>query len=409
MTALSFRQVRDRLNLSSDDDLLSLIARVPQWTDTGAFVDIYSPGMYGHEYRRDGVPLSLDGDSDRYISEEVGPLRLRMWVTREDYRSACHISAPVSPFAYRRVLWGDEETYDYGAEPDSPDTPPHRIRLFAGGAFRVWGVELTDDMVTFRLAPWRWQQPGVMPLYWQVTRPLPEALTDVMTICDSGFNILKRLLASSTSDAKQLHDANTTAVDQPPAKGNTTPVATDTAAQDTPYTITDFLTPGGKQASGVVAYRRVLAVLVGHVIRQPVKTIDDLPARLYEMRPGGEFQAVINAWLADLSDDERQHVREIAGVSADSWPDCTRGDETSEHLTRMIWLCLAKLHGVAAVYDTDVKERANKCRNTYGKYCPFCITHGEHRCSHTSGCVVIVDPKSIYKRMLNLPRLIKEA
>ncbi|EFJ5388178.1 hypothetical protein AFM35_002860 [Escherichia coli] len=409
MTALTFRQVRDRLNLSSDDDLLSLIARVPQWKDTGAFVDIYSPGMYGHEYRRDGVPLSLDGDSDRYISEEVGPLRLRMWVTREDYRSACHISAPVSPFAYRRVLWGDEETYDYGAEPDSPDTPPHRIRLFAGGAFRVWGVELTDDMVTFRLAPWRWQQPGVMPLYWQVTRPLPEALTDVMTICDSGFNILKRLLASSTSDAKQLHDANTTAVDQPPAKGNTTPVATDTAAQDTPYTITDFLTPGGKQASGVVAYRRVLAVLVGHVIRQPVKTIDDLPARLYEMRPGGEFQAVINAWLADLSDDERQHVREIAGVSADSWPDCTRGDETSEHLTRMIWLCLAKLHGVAAVYDTDVKERANKCRNTYGKYCPFCITHGEHRCSHTSGCVVIVDPKSIYKRMLNLPRLIKEA
>ncbi|EPU2722467.1 hypothetical protein ACVVCZ_002179 [Escherichia coli] len=409
MTALPFRQVRDRLNLSSDDDLLSLIARVPQWKDTGAFVDIYSPGMYGHEYRRDGVPLSLDGDSDRYISEEVGPLRLRMWVTREDYRSACHISAPVSPFAYRRVLWGDEETYDYGAEPDSPDTPPHRIRLFAGGAFRVWGVELTDDMVTFRLAPWRWQQPGVMPLYWQVTRPLPEALTDVMTICDSGFNILKRLLASSTSDAKQLHDANTTAVDQPPAKGNTTPVATDTAAQDTPYTITDFLTPGGKQASGVVAYRRVLAVLVGHVIRQPVKTIDDLPARLYEMRPGGEFQAVINAWLADLSDDERQHVREIAGVSADSWPDCTRGDETSEHLTRMIWLCLAKLHGVAAVYDTDVKERANKCRNTYGKYCPFCITHGEHRCSHTSGCVVIVDPKSIYKRMLNLPRLIKEA
>ncbi|HFO2953895.1 TPA: hypothetical protein ACHKTX_002543 [Escherichia coli] len=409
MTSLPFRQVRDRLNLSSDDDLLSLIARVPQWKDTGAFVDIYSPGMYGHEYRRDGVPLSLDGDSDRYISEEVGPLRLRMWVTREDYRSACHISAPVSPFAYRRVLWGDEETYDYGAEPDSPDTPPHRIRLFAGGAFRVWGVELTDDMVTFRLAPWRWQQPGVMPLYWQVTRPLPEALTDVMTICDSGFNILKRLLASSTSDAKQLHDANTTAVDQPPAKGNTTPVATDTAAQDTPYTITDFLTPGGKQASGVVAYRRVLAVLVGHVIRQPVKTIDDLPARLYEMRPGGEFQAVINAWLADLSDDERQHVREIAGVSADSWPDCTRGDETSEHLTRMIWLCLAKLHGVAAVYDTDVKERANKCRNTYGKYCPFCITHGEHRCSHTSGCVVIVDPKSIYKRMLNLPRLIKEA
>ncbi|EMZ8320090.1 hypothetical protein ABGS22_002275 [Escherichia coli] len=367
MTALSFRQVRDRLNLSSDDDLLSLIARVPQWTDTGAFVDIYSPGMYGHEYRRDGVPLSLDGDSDRYISEEVGPLRLRMWVTREDYRSACHISAPVSPFAYRRVLWGDEETYDYGAEPDSPDTPPHRIRLFTGGAFRVWGVELTDDLVTFRLAPCRWQQPGVMPLYWQVTRPLPEALTDAMTIRDSGVNILKELLTSSTSDAKQLHDANTTAVDQPPAKANTTPAKTDTAAQNTPYTTDDF-DPGVLHAREDAVGRRALAVLVGHVIHQPVNAMDDLPVRLEMMRPGGWFQAVINEWLEKRSDDERQRVEEIAGVSTDSWPDCTRGGETPEHLTRMIWLCLAKLHGVAAVYDTDVGKRARKTSNRYGKY-----------------------------------------
>ncbi|EEQ7743767.1 hypothetical protein ACX9EQ_001576 [Escherichia coli] len=367
MTALSFRQVRDRLNLSSDDDLLSLIARVPQWTDTGAIIDIYSPGMYGHEYRRDGVPLSLDGDSDRYISEEVGPLRLRMWVTREDYRSACHISVPVSPFAYRRVLWGDEETYDYGAEPDSPDTPPHRIRLFAGGMFRIWGAVLTDDLVTFRLAPWRWQQPGVMPLYWQVTRPLPEALTDAMTIRDSGVNILKELLASSTSDAKQLHDANTTAVDQPPAKANTTPAKTDTAAQNTPYTTDDF-DPGVLHAREDAVGRRALAVLVGHVIHQPVNAMDDLPVRLDMMRPGGGFQAVINEWLEKRSDDERQRVEEIAGVSTDSWPDCTRGGETPEHLTRMIWLCLAKLHGVAAVYDTDVKERAKKTSNRYGKY-----------------------------------------
>ncbi|ELD3270450.1 hypothetical protein RKK16_001211 [Escherichia coli] len=367
MTALSFRQVRDRLNLSSDDDLLSLIARVPQWTDTGAIIDIYSPGMYGHEYRRDGVPLSLDGDSDRYISEEVGPLRLRMWVTREDYRSACHISVPVSPFAYRRVLWGDEETYEYGAEPDSPDTPPHRIRLFAGGMFRIWGAVLTDDLVTFRLAPWRWQQPGVMPLYWQVTRPLPEALTDAMTIRDSGVNILKELLASSTSDAKQLHDANTTAVDQPPAKANTTPAKTDTAAQNTPYTTDDF-DPGVLHAREDAVGRRALAVLVGHVIHQPVNAMDDLPVRLEMMRPGGWFQAVINEWLEKRSDDERQRVEEIAGVSTDSWPDCTRGGETPEHLTRMIWLCLAKLHGVAAVYDTDVKERAKKTSNRYGKY-----------------------------------------
>ncbi|HAU9360935.1 TPA: hypothetical protein JEX78_002769 [Escherichia coli] len=367
MTALSFRQVRDRLNLSSDDDLLSLIARVPQWTDTGAIIDIYSPGMYGHEYRRDGVPLSLDGDSDRYISENVGPLRLRMWVTREDYRSACHISAPVSPFAYRRVLWGDEETFDYGIAPDSPDTPPHRIRLFAGGAFRVWGVELTDDLITFRLAPCNWQRPGVMPLYWQTSRPLPDALTDAMTICDSGFNILKELLASSTSDAKQPHNVNTTAVDQPPAKGNTTPAKTDTAAQNTPYTTDDF-DPGVLHAREDAVGRRALAVLVGHVIGQPVNVMDDLPARLGEMRPGGEFQLVINEWLEKRSDDERQRVEEIAGVSTDSWPDCTRCGETSEHLTRMIWLCLAKLHSVAAVYDTDVRERARKTSNKYGQY-----------------------------------------
>ncbi|HFS3865701.1 TPA: hypothetical protein ACHYZN_002966 [Escherichia coli] len=367
MTALSFRQVRDRLNLSSDDDLLSLMARVPQWTDTGAFVDIHGPGMYGHEYHRDGVPLSLDGDSDRYISEGVGPLRLRMWVMREDYRSACHISAPVSPFAYRRVLWGDEETFDYGIAPDSPDTPPHRIRLFAGGAFRVWGVELTDDLVTFRLAPWRWQQPGVMPLYWQVPRPLPDVLADAVRIWPTGFHILKELLTSSTSDAKQLHNVNTSPVDTPPAKANTTPAKTDTAAQNTPYTKDDF-DPGVVHAREDAVGRRALAVLVGHVIHQPVNAMDDLPVRLEMMRPGGWYQAVINEWLEKRSDDERQRVEEIAGVSTDSWPDCTRGGETPEHLTRMIWLCLAKLHGVAAVYDTDVGERARKTSNRYGKY-----------------------------------------
>ncbi|EFM3529375.1 hypothetical protein ACM5P9_003213 [Escherichia coli] len=409
MTALSFRQVRDRLNLSSDDDLLSLIARVPQWTDTGAIIDIYSPGMYGHEYRRDGVPLSLDGDSDRYISKEVGPLRLRMWVAREDFRCAHRAYAPYSSGEYGRVGWYMDESFGYQVEPDSPDTPPRRIRLLAYGEFRIWGVVLTDGLITFRLAPCDWRQPGVMPLYWQVPRPLPDVLAAAVRIWPAGFHILKELPASSTSDAQQLHDADTSPVDPPPAKRNTMPAETDTSAQDTPYTITDFLTPGGKRASGAVAYRRVLAMLVGHVIRQPVKTIDDLPARLYEMRPGGWFQSVVNEWLEKRSDDERQRVEEIAGVSTDSWPDCTRCGETSEHLTRMIWLCLAKLHGVATVYDTDAGKRANKCRNTYGKYWPFCITHGKHRCSHTSGCVVIVDTKSIYKRMLNLPRLIKEA
>ncbi|EPD2973742.1 hypothetical protein ACR9EY_004543 [Escherichia coli] len=394
MTALSFRQVRDRLNLSSDDDLLSLIARVPQWTDTGAFVDIHGPGMYGHEYHRDGVPLSLDGDSDRYISEGVRPLRLRMWVAREDFRCARRASDPYSSGEYGRVGWYMDESFGYQVAPDSSDTPPHRIRLLAYGEFRIWGVVLTDDLITFRLAPCDWRQPGVMPLYWQVTRPLPDVLANSVRIWPTGFHILKELLTSSTSDAKQLHDADTSPVDTPPAKRNTTPAETDTAAQDTPYTVDDFA-PDKTRPRDAPAKRRALAVLVGHVIRQPVTAVDELPARLEKMRPGGEFQEVINAWLEKRSDDERQRVEEIAGVSTDSWPDCTRGGETPEHLTRMIWLCLAKLRGVAAVYDTDVKARANKCCNAYGKYGPFCITHGERCHCNTRECVVTAAKKSI--------------
>ncbi|HFC9894539.1 TPA: hypothetical protein ACF920_001332 [Escherichia coli] len=349
MTALPFRQVRDRLNLSSDDDLLSLIARVPQWEDTGAFVDIYSPGMYGHEYRRDGVPLSLDGDSDRYISEEVGPLRLRMWVTREDYRSACHISAPVSPFTYRRVLWGDEETYDYGAEPDSPDTPPHRIRLFAGGAFRVWGVELTDDMVTFRLAPWRWQQPGVMPLYWQVTRPLPEALTDVMTICDSGFNILKRLLARSTSDAKQLHDADTSPVDPPPAKRNTMPAETD-----------DFFGARGRPAG-----RATLAVLVGLVIGVPQPHYAVPLRKVYdELKPGGIFRGVIDGWLRALPPEMQDNAARITGIHAGDWTAYDNAPDSEDGIMGMVWLCLAYLEGLPEAHTTG-KKPAKNVRRAY--------------------------------------------
>ncbi|EOU7588792.1 TPA: hypothetical protein ACTCUM_002433 [Escherichia coli] len=386
--------MRDRLNLSSDDDLLSLIARVPQWTDTGAFVDIHGPGMYGHEYHRDGVPLSLDGDSDRYISEGVRPLRLRMWVAREDFRCARRASDPYSSGEYGRVGWYMDESFGYQVAPDSSDTPPHRIRLLAYGEFRIWGVVLTDDLITFRLAPCDWRQPGVMPLYWQVTRPLPDVLANSVRIWPTGFHILKELLTSSTSDAKQLHDADTSPVDTPPAKRNTTPAETDTAAQDTPYTVDDFA-PDKTRPRDAPAKRRALAVLVGHVIRQPVTAVDELPARLEKMRPGGEFQEVINAWLERRSDDERQRVEEIAGVSTDSWPNCTSGGETPEHLTRMIWLCLAKLRGVAAVYDTDVKARANKCCNAYGKYGPFCITHGERCHCNTRECVVTAAKKSI--------------
>ncbi|HFO2844404.1 TPA: hypothetical protein ACHJJ7_004637 [Escherichia coli] len=349
MTALSFRQVRDRLNLSSDDDLLSLIARVPQWNDTGAIIDIHSPGMYGHEYRRDGVPLSLDGDSDRYISEEVGPLRLRMWVTREDYRSACHISDPVSPFAYRRVLWGDEETYDYGAEPDSPDTPPHRIRLFAGGAFRVWGVELTDDLVTFRLAPWRWQQPGVMPLYWQVTRPLPDVLANSVHIWPTGFHILKELPASSTSGAKQLHDADTSPVDPPPAKRNTMPAETD-----------DFFGARGRPAG-----RATLAVLVGLVIGVPQPHYAVPLRKVYdELKPGGIFRGVIDGWLRALPPEMQDNAARITGIHAGDWTAYDNAPDSEDGIMGMVWLCLAYLEGLPEAHTTG-KKPAKNVRRAY--------------------------------------------
>lgn len=367
MTALSFRQVRDRLNLSSDDDLLSLIARVPQWTDTGAIIDIYSPGMYGHEYRRDGVPLSLDGDSDRYISEEVGPLRLRMWVMREDYRSACHISAPVSPFAYRRVLWGDEETFDYGIAPDSPDTPPHRIRLFAGGAFRVWGVELTDDLTTFRLAPWRWQRPGVMPLYWQTSRPLPDALTDAMTICDSGFNILKELLTTPTSDAKQLLNVNTSPVDQPPAKVNSTLVETDTTAPDTVCTAARF--HGGR---GRPIRYRTLTMLVGCVIGSVTtgstreEVVAQLPDIYAELGQGGKFRPVIDEWLHKLPPDMQNNVANMTGIRAGDWLAYTGDPDNENSILGMIWLCLAYLKGLPEAHKAEEKPAPN-ARRAYAR------------------------------------------
>ncbi|HFP4427363.1 TPA: hypothetical protein ACHGKB_001382 [Escherichia coli] len=375
MTALSFRQVRDRLNLSSDDDLLSLIARVPHWKGDELWL---SPNRWT---RQPGEPLTLSLAGERYISDTL-PDDARCWVKRDDFRYAGR--DPSATTMYGPVHWsGNEdgptafilepsscampEHYDATTGQVIISDPPPTVWLTAGGWYCLRRVTIAEDSATFCLAPSGSSAYPVLPLYLQLPSPLPEALTDVMTIWDDGFHILDELLASSTSDAKHLHDVNTSPVVQPPAKGNTTPAKTATAAQDTPYTKDDFA-PNTPRPRDAAAKRRALAALVGHVIRQPVNAMDDLPARLEAMRPGGWFQSVINEWLAALSDDERQCVEEIAGVSTDSWPDCTRGRETPEHLTRMIWLCLAKLHGVAAVYDTDVKERANKVRNCFGPY-----------------------------------------
>lgn len=374
MTALSFRQVRDRLNLSSDDDLLSLIARVPQWKDCELWL---SPNRWCYP---PGEPLTLSLAGERYISDAL-PDDARCWVKREDFRYAGRDPLTTTPYSKARWAWSEDGPTAFFLEPSSCAMPEHyhattsqvitsappTVWLTACGWFNICRVTIEEDSATFQLVPSGASADCELPLYLQLPFPMPEALTDVMTIRDDGLHILKELLASSTSDAKPLHDANTTAVVQPPAKANTTPAKTDTAAQNTPYTTDDF-DPGVLHAREDAVGRRALAVLVGHVIHQPVNAMDDLPVRLEKMRPGGEFQEVINAWLEKRSDGERQRVEEIAGVSTDSWPDCTRGGETPEHLTRMIWLCLAKLHGVAAVYDADVGDRARKTSNRYGKY-----------------------------------------
>ncbi|EHU3916852.1 hypothetical protein KY591_003044 [Escherichia coli] len=383
MTALSFRQVRDRLNLSSDDDLLSLIARVPQWKDGELWL---SPNRWCYP---PGEPLTLSLAGERYISDALQDDAM-CWVEREDFRYAGRDPATTRP--YTAAHWnynGDgnawfslvpSTTSDAGIKVNinqdataTPATtpmtpaPPPAVELTACGWYSLRSVTIEEDSATLCLAPPGSPGHPVLPLYLRLLYPLPDALAVVMSIRDDGFHILKELLASSTSDAKQPHDVIVAPVGQPPAEGNTTAAKTDTAAQDTQYTAAHFA-PNKPRTRGAAAKRRALAVLVGHVIHQPVNAMDDLPARLEAMRPGGRFQSVINEWLEKLSDDERQCVEEIAGVSTDSWPDCTRRGETPEHLTRMIWLCLAKLHGVAAVYDTDVKERANKVRNCFGHY-----------------------------------------
>lgn len=349
MTALSFRQVRDRLNLSSDDDLLSLIARVPQWADSGAIIDIHSPGMYGHEYRRDGVPLSLDGDSDRYISEEVGPLRLRMWVTREDFRCARRASDHYYAGEYGRVEWYMDESFGYQVAPDSSDTPPHRIRLLAYGEFRIWGVVLTDDLITFRLAPCDWRQPGVMPLYWQVTRPLPDVLANSVHIWPTGFHILKELPASSTSDAKQLHDADTSPVDPPPAKRNTMPAETD-----------DFFGARGRPAG-----RATLAVLVGLVIGVPQPHYAVPLRKVYdELKPGGIFRGVIDGWLRALPPEMQDNAARITGIHAGDWTAYDNAPDSEDGIMGMVWLCLAYLEGLPEAHTTG-KKPAKNVRRAY--------------------------------------------
>ncbi|MEB7738488.1 hypothetical protein NGB58_04235 [Escherichia coli] len=263
MTAYTFRQVREYLNLSSDDDLLSLIANVSPWEDSAVDVGLHplytfgvAPGSDEHDA---GFPLSLDGDDDRYISEEVGPFQVRLWVKREDFRGATSahrdqsLTFTVYNDEYRPAWWreGDEET-EYGIVPDSQDIPPHIVRLWASGAFRIWGLQLAEDSVTFRLAPRNEQCCPVMPLYMRAPRPLPDAFSNAMTIWGDGFNRLKKQVSSFTSDA-----------DTPPAKKDT-PAADPTGVDDGYITVL----PGDGKKTEQVAHNqgKALTILIELVL-----------------------------------------------------------------------------------------------------------------------------------------------
>ncbi|EIL1428046.1 hypothetical protein LLB57_002133 [Escherichia coli] len=356
MTSLSFRQVRSLLNLSSNDDLLSLIARVPHWPWHGDKFEIVVNRWTGPP----GEPLTLTLVDDRYISDDTLLDGARCWVNHADFKHARgHEHAPYGP-----VFWAYNEdgptefsvTPHRPEHPTIPDTrntqvisePPPAVLLEAAGVFCLCGVDLADDSVTFKLAPVRSGGISPIPLCLQFPSPPPEALEESVFIWAAG---VRRLLEISASDAKQLHGTDTS----PPAETDTT------------YTVEDF-GPIEEQPRGAPLKRRTLAVLVGRVINQSVVTMDDLPVRLEAMRPGGPFHTAINAWLEELSAEDRQRVDEIAGVSTASWPDCTKSGETNEHLVKMIWLCLAKICDVASVYDTDANKCANKVRSCFADY-----------------------------------------
>ncbi|EPD6629103.1 hypothetical protein ACSC85_004315, partial [Escherichia coli] len=206
MTALSFRQVRDRLNLSSDDDLLSLIARVPQWKDCELWL---SPNRWCYP---PGEPLTLSLAGERYISDAL-PDDARCWVKREDFRYAGRDPLTTTPYSKARWAWSEDGPTAFFLEPSSCAMPEHyhattsqvitsappTVWLTACGWFNICRVTIEEDSATFQLVPSGASADCELPLYLQLPFPMPEALTDVMTIRDDGLHILKELLASSTS------------------------------------------------------------------------------------------------------------------------------------------------------------------------------------------------------------------
>ncbi|EEV3484664.1 hypothetical protein ACHLDN_002777 [Escherichia coli] len=362
MTALSFRQVRDRLNLSSDDDLLSLIARVPQWKDGELWL---SPNRWCYP---PGEPLTLSLAGERYISDAL-PDGVRCWVKREDFRYAGRDPLTTTPYSKACWAWSEDGPTALFLEPSSCAMPEHyhattsqvitsappTVWLTACGWFNICRV-IIEDSATLHLVPSGASADCELPLYLQLPFPMPEALTNSMTIRGSGFHILKELLTSSTSDAKQLHDANTTAADQPPAKRNTTPAE----ANATPAATDNFFGPRHKPAGRVA-----LAVLVGLVIGVPQPDYAVPLRKVYdELKPGGIFRGVIDGWLRALPPEMQDNAARITGIHAGDWTAYDNAPDSEDGIMGMVWLCLAYLEGLPEAHTTG-KKPAKNVRRAY--------------------------------------------
>ncbi|HFP0815877.1 TPA: hypothetical protein ACHKJG_000894, partial [Escherichia coli] len=344
----------------SDDDLLSLIARVPQWKDCELWL---SPNRWCYP---PGEPLTLSLAGERYISDAL-PDDARCWVKREDFRYAGRDPLTTTPYSKARWAWSEDGPTAFFLEPSSCAMPEHyhattsqvitsappTVWLTACGWFNICRVTIEEDSATFQLVPSGASADCELPLYLQLPFPMPEALTDVMTIWDSGFNILKGLLASSTSDAKPLHDANTTAVVQPPAKGNTTPAETD-----------DFFGPRYKPAG-----RAALAVLAGLVIgAQKTRYVAPLREVYDELKPGGAFRDVIDKWLRALPPEMQNNAASITGIRAGDWTTYDNAPDSEDGIMGMLWLCLANLEGLPEAHAAGKKHAKNvRCAFTHIK------------------------------------------
>ncbi|EET6466923.1 hypothetical protein ABL554_000598 [Escherichia coli] len=367
-------QVRKRLHLSSCDDLLSLMASVPHWNDGVVCLRsnrwCYPPGG--------SLTLSLAGE--RYISDAL-PDDAICWVEREDFKYAGRYPATTRP--YTAAHWsynGDDNawfslvpstTSDAGIKVNTnrdatitPATtpmtpaPPPAVELTACGWYSLRSVTIEEDSATLCLAPPGSPGHPVLPLYLRLPCPLPDALAEEMVIRDDGVLLIEERLASSTSDAEQLHDVNTAPVGQPPAEKAT-------SAQHTRFTETDFF-----GAKGENAMRRTLAVMVGDVIGGTgITGPQQLPNVYAELRRGGAFRDVMNSWVGELPPDMQDNVTRIAGIRAGDWSAYDKEPDSRENMMRMIWLCLAYLVGLPEAHDAEARTIARNVRRAGERYC----------------------------------------